>query len=295
LAQCRVARVSLPIGCHALSLVLCWLATGVAAQPIVFNIAPSLTDARIRTEDHPHYVAYDRGFAPAPILLWLAGTGGHPHASAFEEAALALGYRVLALSYVDEPAVAQVCRDASLASDPNCAAKFRRKRIFGDDVSALIDDAPQDAILNRFTMLLRYLALNDQAGDWQQYLQDDQPRWDRVALAGQSQGGGMAAFLAKRQAVAKVIVFSGGWDYSGPGKIAAWYREPSRTPPERWYGTYHAREPNAATIAQTYEAMGIPRSHQLRLTQEVRAGKKAHGEGASNPQYRDLWLDILRP
>ena len=295
MAQSRVFLVMPSIGCLALSLVLCWLAVPAVAQPIVFTIAPSSTDARIRAQDHPHYVAYERGTAPAPLLLWLTGTGGYPHASAFEEAALASGYRVLALSYVDEPAVAQICKDAALARDPDCAAKFRRKRIFGDDVSALINDAPQDAILSRFTMLLRYLAQNDKAGDWQQYLQDDQPRWDRIALAGQSQGGGMAAFLAKRVAVAKVIVFSGGWDHSGPGKIASWYREPSRTPLERWYGTYHDREPNAAIIAQTYEAMGIPRSHQLRLAKPVRPGKLAHGEGVSNPQYRDTWLDMLRP
>jgi len=280
---------------RSLFLVLCWLAAGVSAQPVVLDIAPALTDPRIRADEPPHYVAYARGPAPAPILVWLPGTGGHPHASAFEDTALAAGYRVLALSYVDEPAVAQVCRGAALVTDRDCAAHFRRKRLFGDDVSSLIADAPQDAIVSRLSMLLRYLARTDPAGDWQQYLQDEQPRWDRIALAGQSQGGGMAAFLAKRQAVARVIVFSGGWDYSARGRIAAWYSEPSRTPPERWFGTYHASEPNAATIARTYEALGIPPAHQLRLNGEVRAGKTAHGEGASNPQYRELWLAMLRP
>jgi hypothetical protein len=41
-------------------------------------------------------------------------------------------------------------------------------------------------------------------------------------LAGQSQGGGMAAFIAQTQRVAGVIMFSGGWDRGPEGAIAPW-------------------------------------------------------------------------
>src|SRR6266566_5654714 len=39
------------------------------------------------------------------------------------------------------------------------------------------------------------------------------PKWGRIVLAGQSQGAGMAAFIAKRQAAARVILFSSPWDF----------------------------------------------------------------------------------
>ena len=63
----------------------------------------------------------------------------------------------------------------------------------------------------RLTRLLHQLAEQDPAGQWAAYLDGDEPRWSRIVLAGQSQGGGMAAYLAKTRAVAGVMMFSGGW------------------------------------------------------------------------------------
>jgi len=52
---------------------------------------------------------------------------------------------------------------------------------------------------------------------------DGSPRWERIAVAGQSQGGGHAAFIAKARPVARVVMLSGGWDMSARGEIADWY------------------------------------------------------------------------
>ena len=68
------------------------------------------------------------------------------------------------------------------------------------------------------------------------------PKWGRIVLAGQSQGAGMAAFIAKRQAAARVILFSSPWDFvvsdGNARRLAAWISAPSKTPPERWFGGY---------------------------------------------------------
>jgi dienelactone hydrolase len=69
---------------------------------------------------------------------------------------------------------------------------------------------PEEAIVPRLTRLLQHLARTDAAGRWDQYLNGDAPRWERLVLAGQSQGGGMAAFIAQTRRVAGVIMFSGG-------------------------------------------------------------------------------------
>jgi hypothetical protein len=201
-------------------------------------------------------------------------------------------YRLIALSYIDMPAVAQVCTAAR--GDPLCAEKFRQKRVFGEDTTALISDTSADSIVNRTTKLLHYLAATDASGGWSQYLHNGLPKWERIAVAGQSQGGGMAAFVAKKFRVPRVILFSGGWDTAGRAdSVASWYSQRSATPAELWYGTYHVDEPKAAALAVTYQALQIPSAHVFALSQPVPPGKKAHPQGVSNPVYRPQWILLL--
>src|SRR6266446_5925772 len=75
-----------------------------------------------------------------------------------------------------------------------------------------------------------------------QPLENGAPKWGRIVLAGQSQGAGMATLIAKRQAAARVILFSSPWDFvvsdGNARRLAAWISAPSKTPPERWFGGY---------------------------------------------------------
>lgn len=103
----------------------------------------------------------------------------------------------------------------------------------------------------------------------------------------------MAAFIAKHDKVNRIITFSGGWDFSEGRTIAQWYYDPSITPPERWFATYHTEEPTAAIIDETYHAMGIPEDQIYALDRPVREGKRAHGEAIRNTDYKALWIEIL--
>lgn len=144
----------------------------------------------------------------------------------------------------------------------------------------------------RLTRLLQHLARTDAAGRWDQYLNGDAPRWERLVLAGQSQGGGMAAFIAKTRRVAGVIMFSGGWDHRPGGDIAQWYSRASETPPQRWHCTFHVQEAQAATMERIYQRLGLTASQIHGLAQPVQ-GAQAHGEGIHNPAYRALWQQML--
>lgn len=267
-----------------------------------FMIKPSNTDSDIINWDTASQIYYDPDLGKNNLLLWLAGTKGTPEHSpeAFLKVALEQGYRIISLSYVTEPAVAQVCKKMVLEKMPDCASQFRRARIYGDKLFALIPDQPQDAITHRLKMLLAYLVRHDPYGNWEQYLKNGEIIWEKIAVAGQSQGGGMAEYLGKYEKLARVISFSGGWDRASPEHIAAWYDITPQTPLERWYGTYHVNELEAATLIKSYHALAIPSDHiyalDLPLNSSVALLTKKnpyHGQGIRNPAYQAIWRKML--
>lgn len=262
---------------------------------IVLTVEPSNTDSRIKNANTPHFIVYNPTIKQGKLLLFLPGTNGialkGPKNLFYT--AIQQGYAVINLSYINTPAIARICKDDNLVKNSNCGEEFRNRRVYGDTIFSLIDDEPHDAILNRFTKLLIYLSKNDEKGKWGHYLENGEPKWQEIVLAGQSQGGGMAAFIAKTHLVARVIDFSGGWDYSAKDKIAYWYSKSSVTPVDRWYGTYHVEEPAAPTIIKTYKAMNIPQKNVYAFDLEVPTGKRAHSNGIRNIGYTDKWISLL--
>lgn len=271
-------------------------------MPVVRKeVNPIYTDPSISHTTDPHIVFSTGTDVDSPLLVFLAGTGGKSKQTAkneqpFIDLALAEGYRFIVLSYKDTPAISQICNRLVLITNPNCAAQVRQQRTFGDDSTALIDDQPQDAIVHRLVTLLRYLATTDRRGYWDNYIDGNTVHWEKVVLSGQSQGGGMSAYIAKKVAVRGVIDFSGGWDMNPDNRIASWYFSPSATPPERLYGTYYVKEKFANLIASSYAAMHIPIDHQFALDAPLRnpnAKNPGHGEGATNPVYSAIWKEML--
>lgn len=269
----------------------------------ILKIKPSDADPSIHYWDTAHTIYYDPEIKNNKILLWLTGTGGtsnHVPAN-FIKMALERGYRVIALSFISIPAGSQICIGDTVAKDADCAYRFRRQRVYGDISFPYIPDERQDAIIPRLIKLLQYLSNNDAGGQWDQYIDENtgKPAWLKIAIAGQSQGGGMGEFIAQQEDVFKVISFSGGWDYSNSKtkEIAGWYRRPCVTPGARWYATYHIQEAAAATLRNTYEALPIPANHVFALDQPLLMSKKSknpyHTEGVQNPAYQSVWELML--
>jgi hypothetical protein len=232
------------------------------AHLVTYRIRPSSIDSTVRRYDELNYVVFDSTAGPnAPLLVFLPGTGGRPlNTSEFSNVAAQQGYRVIGLAYVDEPAVAQVC---PRNPDPGCSDKVRRKRIYGDNVTNLIDDQPNESIVNRLTRLLMALDREHPNDGWSRYLNDGQPAWSKIAVSGLSQGAGMAAYIAQHVPVARVILFSSPWDnYGRDHTLAPWVTHGSgETPADRWYAAYHRNEETADIIARAYSALRIPRDH----------------------------------
>ncbi len=272
----------------------------------IVRVKPSATNVTIHTWDTAHAVYYDAKIKNNKILLWLAGTNGTALNVPVEffNTALNQGYKIIALSYITVPAVSQLCKDEVLDANAECAADFRRKRIYGDNNFSLISDEPQDAIIPRFVNLLQWLAKNDSSCNWSQYLNEEgvRPIWNKVAIAGQSQGGGMAAFIGQQESLARVISFSGGWDYSNSKekKIAGWYFNKNATAMKNWYATYNINEMAATPLKEICTALQIPASHIFAFDKpllNVNTSKENtnpyHGDGIRNTVYKSIWIKML--
>jgi hypothetical protein len=260
-------------------------------------IKPSDTDLAIKRYDRFHYVLFNENTGPgASLFVYLTGTGGRPPGpTVFFHAAADAGYRVISLDYNDEPAVAVFCPP----KPPACSGNFRRMRIYGDGASLdpSFDNSSSESIVNRLVKLLTYLDKQDPQQGWSGYLDNGAPKWERIALAGQSQGAGMAAYIAKQHVVERVILFSSPWDFvrsnGNVRTLAPWIAMRSKTPPERWFGGYHARENEAELLAKSYTALRIPPDNIRIFKRDLPASQPPgqenpfHAEGLTNPAYAE--------
>ena len=255
---------------------------------------PSAVDAGVRNFDEPSLIITPAGAArDTPLAVFLPGTGGRPqNAIALLRTVAQQGYRVIGLEYDDEPAVMQVC---PRSPDPDCSAKFRQMRADGTGPGAPgIANPPAESIERRLVALLRGLERTAPDEGWSGYLDGDRPRWDRIVFSGLSQGAGMAAYIAKKHRVRRVVLFSSPWDFTQPGrKLAPWIAGASATPPSRWYAEYHKREATADLLAKSYEALGIPPGHVLVFNRDLPPGagnaNPYHGSTIRDPDYAPDW------
>ena len=270
-------------------------------------VSPHAADSLVTRYVEPNYVVLDaQASDSAPLLVFMPGTGGRPaNTTEFSDAAVRQGYRAIGLEYDDEPAVAQLCPGDR---DPDCSEYFRRKRIYGDDVSPVIDDRAEESIVNRLVKLLQLLDREHPTEHRAGYLENGQPKWARIAVSGLSQGAGMAAYIAQRTLVDRVILFSSPWDnYGRQRTLAPWVRRGNgATPRERWYGAWHVKEPTADLIERAYSALRIPSEHERRLSLEPRSNAAVppyHPSSVGNgimprlpdgtPAYLEDWKFLL--
>jgi hypothetical protein len=266
-----------------------------ASSLVVYEIKPSATDSSIHRFDEPNVVVFDRSLSTAPqLVVFMPGTDGKlRNTMGLLRVVASQGYRVIGLEYNDSPAVIQVCP----RKPPSCSSDFRRKRIFGDGISSVVDNTAAESIVNRLAKLLRYLDQTHPRESWSDYLHGDTPDWSRIVVSGLSQGAGMAAYIAQRERVARVVLFSSPWDYSlDSHSLAPWIGEPSVTPPELWFAEYHRRENTAELIARAYAVLHIPAEHirifDLDLPADHhghRSDNPYHGSTAHVPGYAPEW------
>lgn len=277
------------------------LSTAAYAEDNVLKVDPPHTDAAIEAVHGPHLVLYDPAVpSNHRLLLYFVGTGVHAEgAFAIGQSFARLGYHVISLDYENSVLAASCVH----STDSSCFDRYRAAIVAGTPGSDKIHVDPANSILNRFQKLLAYLVKEDAGGGWNEFFVDGKPVWNRVVLAGHSQGSGHAGYIGKMYRVDKVLMFSGPQDYlSDLDRPAPWQLRPSATPPSRFYAFLNVNDPfNERHQVANCEAMMIPGNVQPFMVEpgQVVSGvhqilvtdtdpKHAHGSTVS-PQFEKVW------
>lgn len=180
------------------------------------------------------------------LIVFLPGTGGRPEnvlSTPYADAdhslyasATSKGYRIIGLSYQNEPSIGSLC-----GANDACYLPTRRTLITGDvqPGSAVTSIVKGDAILPRLTRLIRYLrdtVDSGYPGNWGSYFVNPWCTTDctlnpsKLIFAGHSQGGGHAGVIGKDYPVRRVVTLASPCD-DAAGVPANWTLPPLTTPP----------------------------------------------------------------
>lgn len=188
----------------------------------------------------------------SPLLLFLPATGAATtRYTTFENAAVDDGFHVLALPYANRRTERSICM-----SDPLCYDQVRAEQFFGTPSRALPPRAAQASVQSTLVAALNAMQHKDPNGGWNNYVRAGSVRWPRIVLAGHSQGGGLAAYIAHQTAAKGVIMFSSPNDvYLKSKTVAHWLGQPSATPLEKYYGLLDTHDSYASSTTAAWRTM----------------------------------------
>ncbi len=280
-------------------------------------VSPRVVDPTISLAMEEHYVYLDTRVPTVPLLVVALGNTlviPRDDRPMLQEMA-SYGPYVIGLRYFNDYIIRTACE---MDPDPDCHGKARLEVLEGVDVSPKVEVGPADAIDSRLSKLLRHLSAQFPGEGWEQFLIDSGTDWSKVMLVGRANGGAAAARIAKVRKVNRVVMLNAPFDNQG-GVSAAWLREASLTPLDRYYGFFHTGDPSQSQYRIAFSALGLdafgpPRlvegaappyadKHLLMSTMNtpgpphdaVSAGASAPlGSDGVSP-YRVVWQWMLRP
>lgn len=205
-------------------------------------ISPAATGPGIAATTGDHVAINPDPAVPARgrLFVMLPGSGGVPRLYRLVvRTGPPRGYHAIGLAYANAEAVNVLC---ARSIDPDCTARVRQEILFGEPASPLVDVDAANSVVGRLSALLATLDRLYPDEGWGQFLVAGRPDWRRITVAGHSQGGGHAAFLAKAVELDRAVMFAAPGDGAGAGQLAPWLFRPNVTPAERLHGFIHTAD-----------------------------------------------------
>jgi hypothetical protein len=231
--------------------------TGAGADDVVTDeVPPSQTASGLDGPVSPSVAMVDpRAPANGELFLFMPGTGGHPEENRdLLGVAATSGFLAVGLTYDNTQAVGRIC-----GNDLDCYATVRQDDFDGSAPSGFADVAPADSIQSRLVDLLDFLANRHPGQGWARFVERGAPTWSKIVVAGHSQGGGDAAYIAKVRDVEGVVMLASDVDSSATSPpLAATYLETGHlTPLDRYVGFDHSADPFRDKIVTDWNALGL--------------------------------------
>lgn len=211
------------------------------------------------------------------LLVTLGGTHSRPgDLEALHQVGLELGYQALALDYPNQ-VISTACRQSP---ETDAFERFRREIVTGEESSQLVNVSRADSIEARLTLALEELARVDTR--WQAFRG---PRWEKLVVAGHSQGSGHAAFLGKLHPLRGVLMLAGPQDHG-----ASWLGRPGATRPQHYLGFLH-RDDFFGCDQQLQAIADLRGDHQGVVVIQERVAD-AH-MSVLQPRFAEHWKELL--
>ncbi len=222
----------------------------------ILRVDPSTTSATVGAPNDPNVAVIDTAVrSNGELFVFLPGTGGQPDCCTYLlEAAAEAGFHAIGLTYPNATAVGTVCRN-NLA----CYGTVRQDDFDGSDPNPYVHIGATNAIQARLVDLLRYLSVHDPSERWSQFITGATPAWRHTVVAGHSQGGGDAAYIAKIRDVEGVVMLSSDVDSTStlPPVAATYLTTGHLTPLDRYVGFDHVRDPFFDKIVTDWAALNL--------------------------------------
>jgi hypothetical protein len=220
----------------------------------ITEIRASETDVNIDFELAKHYTFYNptlQGSFRHVLIVYLPGSFDNPlNTLLFPSYAANNGFHAVSLKYENRVAAKSACGSST---DSLCFSKYRQEIVTGTDVSDEVDVDSTNSIENRLVKLLIYLDNNYPSEGWGQYIENGQPIWSKIIVAGHSQGGGHAAYMGLSKPLNRVLMFSSPNDWSEHFKTpAAWTAKP-KTAPQTGYYAFGNLKDDVVAFRNQYE------------------------------------------
>lgn len=260
--------------------------------------------------ENDHYALRPTGAARGQLLLFFNGSGGSPRGviasptTSFYSVARAQGLHVLGLSYRSDDAVGTLC--ATATDRDACFLATRTTLLTGDyqtgAAPSLRAIARHEGVYVRALAALVALSRRDPSGGWDAFFDpamiatpQASIRWSRVIAAGHSQGGGHAALLGRRHALARVIALASPCDRDGAAPAAwllndgTWATDPST----RFFGLGAPGDLICPAYPAAWESLRM--APAARMTDAVVCGEGAHGAPIACVENAGRWERLLQP
>jgi hypothetical protein len=187
-------------------------------------------------------------------VVYLPGTGGNAYQSikGLLSSISLLDLHVISLSYLSTSysvlEMNRLCGDVKYNSNVDvstCINQLHATIVHGSESSSIWRIHPSDSVSHRLLSTLQSLARSDPS--WNQFLSSSDThlssvRWDRIIIAGHSQGAGHAGYIASSHLTSGAVLLSGIQDCCSYSTYMNWNLSPWLTPSSRLSILFHSYE-----------------------------------------------------